>query len=138
MAYVFGNFGGGISLPGLGGPSRPADVALSDLMISYWVNFAKKGDPDGPGLPPWPAFTPAAQNAMHFDAKPSVRPVHAENQDARRVLCLAAPTKRGHRASTEQRARAGLQNPTKSAKPPPPVQIRAESRRAWSHFVDFQ
>jgi hypothetical protein len=88
--YVFGNFGGGISLPGLGGPSRPADVALSDLMISYWVNFAKKGDPDGPVLPPWPAFTPAAQNAMHFDAKPIVRPVHAENQDARRALCLAA------------------------------------------------
>jgi para-nitrobenzyl esterase len=48
---------------------------MSDLMSSYWVNFARTGDPNGPGLPPWPAFAASDQRAMHFDAKSSARPV---------------------------------------------------------------
>jgi para-nitrobenzyl esterase len=48
---------------------------MSDLMSSYWVNFAKNGDPNGPGLPVWPAFAAASQSAMHFDGKSSARPV---------------------------------------------------------------
>jgi para-nitrobenzyl esterase len=76
IPFVFGNLtgtGGGVI--GLGGAPRPEDVAMSDLMNSYWVNFAKTGDPNGPGLPAWPAFTPGAQNAMIFDVHPSARPL---------------------------------------------------------------
>jgi para-nitrobenzyl esterase len=29
---------------------------LSDTMMGYWVNFAKTGDPNGPGLPEWPRY----------------------------------------------------------------------------------
>ena len=32
------------------------DKALAETVSSYWVNFARKGDPNGDGLAAWPAF----------------------------------------------------------------------------------
>jgi para-nitrobenzyl esterase len=76
IGYVFGNLGGAGGGPAaLAGAPRPEDIAVSELMSSYWVNFAKTGDPNGAGLPQWPAFSENAQNAMFFDAKSSARPL---------------------------------------------------------------
>ena len=47
---------------------------MSELISSYWVNFAKKGDPNGPGLPVWPAFDEKEQKTMFFDKTPGARP----------------------------------------------------------------
>jgi para-nitrobenzyl esterase len=33
-----------------------ADRWLADAMAGYWVNFAKRGDPNGPGRAAWPRF----------------------------------------------------------------------------------
>jgi para-nitrobenzyl esterase len=76
IGYVFRNLGGpGSGVLGLAAAPRPEDIAMSELVSSYWVNFAKNGDPNGAGLPPWPAFASTAQNAMHFDAQSGSRPV---------------------------------------------------------------
>jgi para-nitrobenzyl esterase len=34
-----------------------ADRRLSNQMVSYWTNFARSANPNGPGLPLWPAYT---------------------------------------------------------------------------------
>ncbi len=46
-------------------PATPADEAVSDLLRTYWTNFARTGNPNGAGLPDWPAFTPATPRMLH-------------------------------------------------------------------------
>jgi para-nitrobenzyl esterase len=38
-----------------------ADRQLAGLMSGYWTNFVKGGDPNGDGLPRWPAFNGSGQ-----------------------------------------------------------------------------
>jgi para-nitrobenzyl esterase len=49
LAYAFGNLAQGQAW-------TDSDRRLADTMTSYWANFAAKGDPNGKGLPAWPAY----------------------------------------------------------------------------------
>ena len=42
------------------------DRKLAEEMSGYWVNFARSGDSNGPGLPPWPAFTNAESSVQYL------------------------------------------------------------------------
>jgi para-nitrobenzyl esterase len=50
------------------------DRRIADRMSSYWVNFARSGDPNGSGLPQWPAFDGRTEQVMelgdHFQPIP--------------------------------------------------------------------
>jgi para-nitrobenzyl esterase len=47
------------------------DDQVSEAMQAYWTNFAKRGDPNGPGLPTWPRFDPETRAYIQFtDAIP--------------------------------------------------------------------
>ncbi|MFH0841196.1 MAG: carboxylesterase family protein [Bacteroidota bacterium] len=47
-------------------PFTQVDWDLTEKMSSYWVNFAKTGDPNGEGLPEWPAFDKSSPKLMEF------------------------------------------------------------------------
>src|SRR5690349_14954714 len=68
--FVFRNLANG-----RGGGPTPAESALSELMSSYWTNFAKTGDPNGPGLPTWPSVTASDQRVMYFDGTSVAMPL---------------------------------------------------------------
>jgi para-nitrobenzyl esterase len=55
-----------------------SDHVISDAMATYWTNFAKYGDPNGKGIPKWPAFSDQHPELMYFAGTPHTGPVPTE------------------------------------------------------------
>jgi para-nitrobenzyl esterase len=95
VPYVFGH------LSGLRGETPDAaDQTISDSMVTYWTNFAKYGDPNGKGVPNWPAFGDQNPTAMYFAGTPHVGPVPNEpGLEALNVYFAWRRTAEGERAA---------------------------------------
>jgi para-nitrobenzyl esterase len=65
-------------------PWTAADRRLSDLLANYWVNFARTGNPNGDGLPPWPMFAADRSKVMQLGV--TVGPIDEPNEATFRVL----------------------------------------------------
>jgi para-nitrobenzyl esterase len=61
IPYVFDTLGGGP-----GGAPAPQDQAVARMVNTYWANFARTGDPNGPGVPKWPRHDPARDQLFEF------------------------------------------------------------------------
>lgn len=59
--YVFGHVGKNFNYQYTGD-----DRKLSEMMMTAWVNFAKTGNPEAPGLPGWPRYRNGKNTVMHF------------------------------------------------------------------------
>jgi len=57
------------------GEATPAEKELATLMNTYWVNFAKTGNPNGQGLVNWPVYDTEKEAVLDIDSdgKPVVK-----------------------------------------------------------------
>jgi para-nitrobenzyl esterase len=70
LPYVFGTLGAA--------PQRhftAVDRSISTQLMGYWVDFVKSGNPNGAGLPDWPAMGPRDPRIMALARTPRPRSV---------------------------------------------------------------
>ncbi|MFH1593267.1 MAG: carboxylesterase/lipase family protein [Candidatus Omnitrophota bacterium] len=66
LPYVFGNIGRKEW-------HEEYDIFLSETIMSYWINFASKGDPNSLGLPEWPAYNRENNINLEFGNKVAIK-----------------------------------------------------------------
>jgi para-nitrobenzyl esterase len=60
---------------------------LAKAMSGAWLRFAATGNPNGGGLPPWPAYTAAADPYLEFgDTIKAASDLHKKEIDALTAL----------------------------------------------------
>jgi para-nitrobenzyl esterase len=74
VPYVFNN------LKMLNRPWEKGDSTLADQMSDYWVNFISTGNPNGEGLPEWPAFDSTVYNTFRLGFAIESMPIATEEK----------------------------------------------------------
>lgn len=80
LGYVFGH------LDSLPMAPTPEMLRMSEIISTYWTNFAKNGDPNGEGVPYWPRFDADHQRWMNLGSPVAARPIPAA--DLARLVAL--------------------------------------------------
>ena len=73
ILYAFGHLDGSRTW-------TDSDRQVADAMSSYWVNFAKSGDPNGNGLNKWPVYDGKSPSVMVFGNAPEGAQAPSEAQ----------------------------------------------------------
>lgn len=69
VAYVF------MHLDPANPQTSKSDLEISEVMGTYWTNFAKFGHPNSADVPEWPAFSDANPEVMYLGPTPHIGPV---------------------------------------------------------------
>jgi para-nitrobenzyl esterase len=72
IAFVFDSWDK-IGAEGEGLKAGPEDLAMTKVVHSCWVAFAKTGVPTCSGAPAWPAFTKASDTLIDFDTATTLK-----------------------------------------------------------------
>ena len=91
IGFVFGTLN---ARPG--STLSPEDQEVSRMAQSYWVNFARTGDPNGAGLPAWPRHDAAKDLIFDFQPDGTARAIPDSRKARLDVMQLA--TESGKRA----------------------------------------
>ena len=80
-------------------PLNPQQLQLSSAMQHYWTNFAKSGNPNGPGVPVWQEFNPIVGNFQSLIPPSPVQETDfaTSHQCAFWAALLSAQQERSHR-----------------------------------------
>jgi len=80
------------------GPSPTSeDEAIARLLNTYWANFAKTGNPNGPGIAKWPSHDPKKEHV--FEIRPDGTAVAGPDPLKTRLDVTEAAAPRHHKLS---------------------------------------
>lgn len=76
-----------------GATVAPEDKEVARIMNGYWVNFAKTGNPNGQGLPSWPAYSPKTNELL--DVQPDGKAVGKPDPTKARLDVIEKAVEKG-------------------------------------------
>ena len=83
LALVFGNTNR------VGLHWNKEDEAVSRMLVRYWTNFARNGNPNGQDLPAWQPFDRETYKTLRINKNPEL--VDGIRRDAMEIMAVAQP-----------------------------------------------